>query len=366
MITLIAGARPNFMKIAPLVRAIRLANRNQQRSPIQYRLVHTGQHYDDRLSKIFFEELELPEPDVNLGAGSGTQAEQTARIMIEFEKDLLQHPSDLVIVVGDVNSTMACTIVSKKLNTKVAHVEGGIRSFDMTMPEEINRIVTDALADYFFTTSQVANDNLIRTGIKAQQIFFVGNTMIDSLKFSLDRLKKPSIWDQLSLRKLEYFVLTLHRPANVDDLETLSDLLQVIEESVPDRLIVFPVHPRTKKNFDRIADKFTNIKGIEPLSYFEFVFLIRHAMGVVTDSGGVQEETTVLQIPCVTLRANTERPETVTEGTNILIGDDQRKLRQALSDMRSQKWKKGKIPELWDGHAGERIVSALYQIALDK
>ncbi|HCR53080.1 MAG TPA: UDP-N-acetylglucosamine 2-epimerase (non-hydrolyzing), partial [Cytophagales bacterium] len=213
-ITLIAGARPNFMKIAPMITAIKRLN---SESTLSYRLVHTGQHYDDKLSKVFFEELEIPEPDVNLGAGSGSQAEQTARIMVEFEKDLIKNPTDLVVVVGDVNSTMACTIVAKKLNTKVAHVEGGIRSWDMTMPEEINRMATDALADYFFTTSKVANNNLKNTGVSEDRIFFVGNTMIDSLLKNLTKLRKPNVWQEKGLSDHHYFVLTLHRPANVDD-----------------------------------------------------------------------------------------------------------------------------------------------------
>lgn len=357
-ITIVAGARPNFMKIAPIIRAIRNFNSNQ-RSLIRYRLVHTGQHYDDKLSKVFFEELDLPKPDVNLEAGSGTQAEQTARIMVEFEKDLILNPSDLVVVVGDVTSTMACTIVAKKLNTKVAHVEGGIRSFDMSMPEEVNRIVTDSLADYFFTTSKVANQNLLRTGVTQSQIFFVGNTMIDSLSFSLDKLKQPEIWKTLKLSKQNYFVLTLHRPSNVDEPQKLDEILQTIENGTTDKLVIFPVHPRTRKNFGFLASKFEWIRAIDPLSYFEFVYLLQHAKGVITDSGGVQEETTVLKIPCITLRSNTERPETITEGTNELIGDDFEKLLQSLTKINSGTWKKGQIPELWDGHSAERIVAIL-------
>jgi UDP-N-acetylglucosamine 2-epimerase (non-hydrolysing) len=304
------------MKIAPLIRAINHFNKNNESPSITFRLVHTGQHYDDKLSKVFFEELDIPAPDVNLGAGSGSQAEQTGRIMIEFEKDLIQNPCDIVVVVGDVTSTMACTIVAKKLNTKVAHVEGGIRSFDMTMPEEINRIVTDSLADYFFTTSEVANENLMRTGIKAEQIFFVGNTMIDSLHYSYNKLKTPEVWSALGLKEKQYFVLTLHRPSNVDDADKLKYLLEEIEKGASGQSIVFPIHPRTRKNFEKIADQFPSIKMIDPLSYFQFVYLLKHAKGVVTDSGGIQEETTVLNVPCITLRKNTERPETVTEGTN--------------------------------------------------
>ena len=357
-ITIIAGARPNFMKIAPIIRAIRIHNRNQSPT-IKFRLVHTGQHYDNKLSKVFFEELELPEPDINLGAGSGTQAEQTARIMVEFEKELVQNPADIVVVVGDVTSTMACTIVAKKLNTRVAHVEGGIRSFDMTMPEEINRIVTDSLADYFFTTSTIANENLRHTGIDSSRIFFVGNTMIDSLHYSLDKLTPPEIWESLKLQKRNYLVLTLHRPSNVDDPEKLETVLRVIEKGVDDNVVIFPVHPRTKKNFDQMAGGFKAVKAVDPLSYFQFVYLLQNAKAVITDSGGVQEETTVLGIPCVTLRQNTERPETITVGTNELIGDDYDKLLTALGNINAGKWKRGNIPELWDGHTAERIVSAL-------
>lgn len=350
------------MKIAPIIRAIKTHNEKQS-LPIGFRLVHTGQHYDTKLSKIFFDELQLPEPDVNLGAGSGTQAEQTARIMVEFEKDLLQHPADLVIVVGDVTSTMACTIVAKKLNTRVAHIEGGIRSFDMTMPEEINRIVTDSLADYFFTTSRVANENLHRTGIDPSRIFFVGNTMIDSLRFSLDKLNPPDIWHELGLEKGKYMVLTLHRPSNVDDPRKLEQMLKVIEKGAAGNYVIFPVHPRTRKNLDHISASFEIIRPVDPLSYFQFVYLIQSAQAVITDSGGVQEETTVLGIPCITMRSNTERPETITEGTNELIGDDNDKLRSALGDIQAGSWKRGRTPELWDGRAAERIIAALAQLA---
>jgi len=350
-ITLIAGARPNFIKIAPIIRAIKAV------SGIRYRLVHTGQHYDDRLSKIFFEQLEIPDPDVNLGAGSGTQAEQTSRIMTEFENDLVANPTDLVVVVGDVNSTMACTIVAKKLNVRVAHVEGGIRSFDMTMPEEINRLVTDSIADYFFTTSRVANDNLKKNGIKDSQIFFVGNTMIDTLLLRLTQAKKPPLWDTQNLKQGEYLVLTLHRPNNVDDVAKLSSLIEVVDgASMP---TIFPVHPRTQKNFDRLTKKPEHVIPTEPMSYLEFIYLIKNSKAVVTDSGGVQEETTVLGVPCITLRNNTERPETVDVGTNELIGDSPAALRKSLAQLASGKWKKGGVPELWDGKTGVRIVGIL-------
>ncbi len=358
-ITLIAGARPNFMKIAPIIRAIERAQSDGHN--LQYRLVHTGQHYDDKLSKIFFEQLQIPEAHVNLGAGSGTQAEQTARIMIEFEKELLANPVDLVVVVGDVTSTMACTIVAKKLNTKVAHVEGGIRSFDMAMPEEINRIVTDSLADYFFTTSEVANQNLKKSGVADDNIFFVGNTMIDTLLTQLPKTKKPTGWTELGLNAGGYIVLTLHLPSNVDDPATFEQWMKTIDEvGLP---VIFPVHPRTQKNFSKLVNKPKNIVACDPLSYLEFIYLIKESKAVITDSGGVQEETTVLGIPCITLRNNTERPETVTVGTNEMVGDNFTALRDALKKLNEGKWKKGAIPVLWDGRTAERIVSHLLRLS---
>jgi UDP-N-acetylglucosamine 2-epimerase (non-hydrolysing) len=361
-ISLIGGARPNFMKLAPIIHELEKAKKLG--AALEYRLIHTGQHYDDKLSKIFFEQLNIPDPDVNLGAGSGTQAEQTARIMIEFEKDLIANPVDLVIVVGDVTSTLACTIVAKKLNTKVAHVEGGIRSFDMTMPEEINRLVTDSISDFFFTTSEVANNNLLKAGIKKNQIFFVGNTMIDTLYANLPRAVKPSIWDNSRIVSKNYFVLTLHRPSNVDDFEKFSRLMNTID-SLANAKIVFPVHPRTKKNLDLLSDQINNVIPTEPLSYLEFIYLLKEAKGVITDSGGVQEETTVLGVPCITLRNNTERPETVSLGTNELIGENTENLKRALHQITMGEWKKGAIPTLWDGKTASRIVQILGNLNLN-
>lgn len=350
-LTLVAGARPNFMKIAPIIHALRATT-------IQFRLVHTGQHYDDKLSKIFFDQLAIPQPNANLGAGSGSQSEQTARIMIEFEKDLLANPVDLVIVVGDVTSTLACTIVAKKLNVKVAHVEGGIRSFDMTMPEEVNRLVTDSISDFFFTTSEVANTNLLKAGITQDRIFFVGNTMIDTLRAHLSKAIAPRLFYDANLEAKKYFVLTLHRPSNVDDLKKFSQLMFAID-SLADCKVVFPVHPRTKTNLNIISKDLKNIITTDPLSYLEFIFLLKESKGVITDSGGVQEETTVLQIPCITLRNNTERPETISLGTNELIGEDMTKLKNAIERVNRDEWKKGATPPLWDGHTAERIVAIL-------
>lgn len=359
-ITLIAGARPNFIKIAPIIRAIEKNNLTSGKK-IDYRLVHTGQHYDDKLSKVFFEQLNIPEAHVNLGAGSGTQAEQTGKIMVEFERDLSAHPTDLVVVVGDVTSTMACTIVAKKMNTKVAHVEGGIRSFDMAMPEEINRMVTDSLADYFFTTSEVANQNLRHNGVKEERIFFVGNTMIDTLNANLSRAFKPQLWDKNKLDSKRYGVLTLHRPSNVDDPEKFAHWMQLLDEKAAMPLI-FPVHPRTLKNFATLVQKPKNIITCDPLSYLEFIYLIKEAKVVITDSGGVQEETTVLGVPCITLRNNTERPETITFGTNEMTGDSYDRLIDSLTKLNYGQWKKGTIPPKWDGKTSERIVRILTSI----
>jgi UDP-N-acetylglucosamine 2-epimerase (non-hydrolysing) len=365
-LSLIVGARPNFMKIAPVIHAIKKARQTGEN--IAYRLVHTGQHYDHRLSETFFQELNIPEPDTNLGCGGGTQAEQTASIMVAYEKELLANPADLVIVVGDVTSTMACTIVAKKLNTKVAHIEAGIRSWDLTMPEEINRMVTDSLADLFFTTTLKANQNLFNQGAKKEQVFFVGNVMIDTLLANRNRFKKPDFWDKLDLKKGEFLVMTLHRPANVDDIEKLKNYLNVIANNVNGLPVLFPVHPRTAKNIETIissgesqsAQLFSSLLHlIEPLGYLEFNYLVENAKAVITDSGGITEETTVMGIPCITLRDNTERPETVELGTNELIGTDPAALKPALKKLFSGSWKKGEIPELWDGKAAERIVEIL-------
>ncbi|MFD1616185.1 non-hydrolyzing UDP-N-acetylglucosamine 2-epimerase [Gelatiniphilus marinus] len=358
--TIVAGARPNFMKIAPIIETIK--QKNTQGFNIKYRLVHTGQHYDKNLSATFFEELNIPFPDSNLEVKSGTQAQQTAAIMVGFERELQQHPCDLVMVVGDVTSTMACTIVAKKASIKVAHVEAGIRSGDMKMPEEINRIVTDSLTDYFFTTSTYANNNLKRLGVMENNIFFVGNVMIDTLLKNENRLKKPLIWKDLNLKKKHYLVMTLHRPNNVDEASQLKNLITQIATLGKDFSIIFPVHPRTKKLLQGLKLNFENLHYIEPLGYLEFNYLVKNAFGVLTDSGGITEETTVMNVPCITLRDSTERPETCELGTNVLVGNDTFKIEAAFEDLLSGNWKQSNIPQLWDGKAAERIVNHLVEI----
>ncbi len=356
-ITIIAGARPNFMKIAPIIHEI--IRRKALGSSLDFNLVHTGQHYDRKMSGSFFEELGIPEPNVNLEAGGGSQSEQTAQIMINFEKYLLENQTDCVLVVGDVTSTMACAIVAQKLHVKVAHVEAGIRSNDWSMPEEINRLVTDAITNYFFTTSEFANQNLLDSGTKKDSIFFVGNTMIDTLLMNRKRFVKPAIWDQLGLVEKDYLVMTLHRPANVDEESKLIDLMEQIIEHSHDLRLIFPVHPRTAKILENLGVIHPRLFLIEPLGYLEFNYLVERSKAVVTDSGGITEETTVMGIPCMTLRDNTERPETVTEGTNELIGTDPKNIEAAMRQLFSNNWKKGKIPVLWDGKTAERIVSVL-------
>ena len=394
LITLIAGARPNFMKIAPLIKAIQAAEAAGK--DIHYRLVHTGQHYDKNMSDTFFEELGIPMPDVNLGCGGGTQAEQTANIMVAFEQDLMQNPTDLVLVVGDVTSTMACSIVAKKLNTKVCHVEAGIRSWDLTMPEEINRMVTDALADYMFTTSEIANKNLVLQGAcleakgerlqargeelpalpeeqyafkrNVQRVWYVGNVMIDTLLANRSRFRKPEVYDALGLEEKQYVVMTMHRPANVDEEAHLKALMEQIITNVHGLPIIFPIHPRTAKIFynlwgneEQLKALFPNLHIVDPMGYLEFNYLVERAKAVVTDSGGITEETTVMGVPCITLRDNTERPETCTVGTNMLIGTKPEAIKPALDKLFAGEWKQGAIPALWDGHTAERIVEILLE-----
>ena len=398
------------MKVAPIIKAIKewkptSGSSLKGREEIQYRLVHTGQHYDKNMSDTFFEELGIPAPDVNLGCGGGTQAEQTAAIMVAFEKELMAHPADIVLVVGDVTSTMACSIVAKKLNTKVCHVEAGIRSWDLTMPEEINRMVTDSLADYMFTTSEVANRNLVRLGASLQlppkgrrviaqnpspingedgkcdnkihpslqggagvgpKVWFVGNVMIDTLLANRSRFRKPEVWDELGLKEQEFIVMTMHRPANVDEENHLRAMMEQIIDNVHGLPVIFPIHPRTAKLFyglwgdeAELAKRLPNLHIVEPMGYLEFNYLVERAKAVVTDSGGITEETTVMGVPCITLRDNTERPETCTVGTNELIGTDPAAIKPALDKLFAGEWKKGAIPELWDGHTAARIIEIL-------
>ncbi len=359
-IDLIAGARPNFMKIAPIIDA--LAAARGRGGSLSHRLIHTGQHYDPAMSDNFFEQLGIQKPDVNLEVGSGTQAEQTAYIMMRYEQLLMQSRSSLCLVVGDVNSTMACAIVARKFGVPVAHVEGGLRSGDWTMPEEINRIVTDSITTWFFTTSETANRNLTKAGVDPACVFFVGNTMIDTLLKHLPSLRQPKFWKNLGLQPGSYFVITLHRPANVDGEHQLLRILQAIADGRRNLPVIFPVHPRTAKKLRELDGNIPGLHFVEPQGYLEFNYLVRNARAVITDSGGITEETTVLGVPCLTVRDHTERPETVTIGTNELVGTDPEEIVPSLARILDGNWKSGGIPEKWDGHAAERIVVELERL----
>lgn len=355
-VMLVCGARPNFMKIAPILSALRASGRL---SPY---LVHTGQHYDEKMSDDFFRDLEIPQPDINLGVGSGTHAQQTARVMIAFEEVCLAQQPDWVIVVGDVNSTMACAVTAKKLGIRVAHVEAGLRSRDMGMPEEINRLCTDAIADLLFTTDPIANENLRREGVPEDKIRFVGNTMIDTLLRHIDRARSMPLPN--GFREAAFAVLTLHRPANVDDRETLTAIFAAIADIARHLPIVFPAHPRTRARLQEFGlieqlGEDRPIHLVEPLSYLPFLSLVMRSRMVLTDSGGIQEETTVLGIPCITMRPNTERPITCELGTNILVGSDPDRIRAAALSALNGRLENPTILEKWDGHAAERIVDAL-------
>jgi UDP-N-acetylglucosamine 2-epimerase (non-hydrolysing) len=351
------GARPNFIKIAPVHRALL-----KHAGRIEHRICHTGQHFDENMSRIFFDELELPKPDFHLGVGSGTQAAQTAMIMTGFEKVLLDTHPDLVVVTGDVNSTLACALVAVKLHIPVAHVEAGLRSFDRTMPEEINRMVTDMLADFLFVTEKSGLDNLAREGIPHERIFFTGNVMIDSLLHFMPRIQASTVLSDLSLDRQGYILVTFHRPGNVDNKGDLARLVTFLNGLSERRMVVFPVHPRTRANLlhfglDKEIGPQVHITG--PMGYFEFLALEKDALMVVTDSGGIQEETTFLGVPCITVRDSTERPVTVELGTNYLAGTDFTRVLFTAQHILSGEAKKGRIPELWDGRTAERIVEIL-------
>jgi UDP-N-acetylglucosamine 2-epimerase (non-hydrolysing) len=358
-IILVAGARPNFMKIAPVIRALQA-----RKDLLQYRLVHTGQHYDREMSDVFFEELEIPKPDHYLDVGSGSHAEQTAKVMVRFEKVCLDEKPDLVLVVGDVNSTLACSIVAKKLNVKVGHIEAGLRSGDMRMPEEINRIVTDSISDYYFVTEKSGIDHLVGEGKPKSSIFFVGHVMIDNLFHQLAKLKTlpPETLDGEGLKKrfASYGVVTLHRPSNVDDRRTLEGLLRAMAVICKRLPLIFPIHPRTQATLDRFGLALPDgMARTKPQPYMPFLNLFKDAKLVLTDSGGIQEETTALGVPCLTLRENTERPITAAEGTNVVVGTSTERIIAEAEKILDGKGKAGRRPELWDGRAAERIVEIL-------
>lgn len=358
----VVGARPNFMKMAPIIEAM-------SRCPekMEHLLVHTGQHYDEKMSKAFFEDLGMPKPDINLEVGSGSHAVQSGRIMMAFEPVCLQEKPDIVIVVGDVNSTMACTITAKKLGIRVAHVEAGLRSRDMRMPEEINRLCTDVLCDHLFTTDRFANDNLLAEGISKSRIVFVGNVMIDTLVKHRELAARLGTRQKLGLEPGKYATLTLHRPSNVDDRRIFKGILEALHEVSESLPIIFPIHPRTRKMTEEFGltgylNTGPEVKGIwpcDPLGYLEFLHLNMNAAVVLTDSGGLQEETTVLGVPCITMRDNTERPVTCEVGTNVIVGNDPARILAAVRDVLDGRHKKGQVPELWDGRAADRIVDWL-------
>ena len=358
-IDIIVGARPNLVKVASLFNEIK-KNKKKFRMYV-FRLIHTGQHYDSMLSNSFFNELNIPKPDYNLGVGSGTHIYQTAHIMLKYEKIIIDNPPDVCVVVGDVNSTIACSLAAKKLGIKIAHIEAGLRSGDLNMPEEINRIVTDSITDYYFTTSRMASHNLIKSGVEKKYIFFVGNTMIDTLASNLSNLRKPDLWDKNLLKKKSYFLLTLHRPSNVDKEDNLNRFINLISE-FKDEKFIFPVHPRTKIKLNKISNSFKNIILTPSLSYLNFNYLLKNSKGIITDSGGITEEATFFKVPCLTMRNSTERPETIKIGTNILIGKDFNLLKSCIKKINDKKWKNSGIPEKWDGKTAKRILKVICKI----
>jgi UDP-N-acetylglucosamine 2-epimerase (non-hydrolysing) len=359
-ITIVAGARPNFMKIAPIIAAIE--EQVGLGKSISYRLIHTGQHYDKNLSDTFFEELNIPKPNANLEVKSGSQAQQTGAIMERFEEEISSNKPDVVLVVGDVTSTMACAIVAKKAHVDVVHVEAGIRSGDRKMPEEINRIVTDSITDYFYTTTQEASKNLLDIGMVKDQIFLVGNVMIDTLLGNLHRIKKPAFWDDYNLSEKGYYVMTLHRPSNVDQASDLIELINLIMRRAGDKPVVFPVHPRTLKMLEKLQVSHKNLHFVAPQGYLNFIYLIKNAFAVLTDSGGITEETTLLNVPCLTFRDSTERPETCVLGTNMLVGQDSSLIESAFDKLQKDDWPQSQEIELWDGKAAKRIIESLISL----
>lgn len=355
----LVGARPNFIKIAPLHKVFKAFLKE-----VTHKICHTGQHFDENMSKIFFDELDLPKPDFYLGVGGGTHTEQTARIMIEFENVLLQEKPDLIIVPGDVNSTLAGALTATKMGIKIAHVESGLRSFDRSMPEEINRTVTDILADYLFVSEKSGLDNLIREGIDSKKVFFVGNIMIDSLVHYLPAINASLITKNLELSLKNYILVTFHRPNNVDNLKSLKDIVNLLNNISVEKKVVFPVHPRTKGNLEKfgLLKQFAkNVLLTDPLGYVDFLALVKDAELVITDSGGIQEETTFMGVQCITVRNNTERPVTVDIGTNHLIGTDINLVKDTAFKILKGAKKKGSIPELWDGKTANRVANIILE-----
>jgi UDP-N-acetylglucosamine 2-epimerase (non-hydrolysing) len=360
----VVGARPNFMKIAPIHFVF-----EKFKHLVTHLICHTGQHYDEKMSKIFFDELGLPQPAFYLGVGSGSHAVQTANVMIEFEKVLLKEKPDLIIVVGDVNSTISCSLTAKKMHIEVAHVEAGLRSFDRSMPEEINRILTDAISDYLFVSEKSGIENLRNEGVPDNKVFLVGNVMIDSLIHNLPRIQQSGILNEMDLKKGNYLLTTLHRPSNVDNKKSLTTIIHILNKYSQTYKIVFPVHPRTKSNliaFDLQKELSENVILCEPIGYIDFIWLIKNAALILTDSGGIQEESTFLEVQCITLRENTERPITVEMGTNHLIGSDLTKIDRAMMGILDGKIKKREVPPFWDGKTAERICETLIERITNK
>jgi UDP-N-acetylglucosamine 2-epimerase (non-hydrolysing) len=363
LIDIIVGARPNFIKVAAIIHELEL--RATSLAGVQYRLVHTSQHYDAQMSGVFFEELNIPAPDIDLNVGKIESSKQIATIIARYSKVLEERRPDMVIVSGDVNSTVACALATKKTDPSIplVHVEAGLRCEDKQMPEELNRILTDSISDYFFTTTPSASDNLVKERVSPHKIFFVGNTMIDTFYQNEQRFTKPSFWDIYGLSRNSYFVLTLHRQENIKDESILSNLLKAVAAAAGDAPILFPVHPHTAKMIDNFGIKVgSNILMVEPMGYLAFNYLVKNASAVITDSGGISEETTIMNVPCMTLRMYTERPETCLIGTNMLLGNSTEKIFSAFEKLKSGNWQLGKNPELWDGQAAKRIVDTIYKL----